>query len=1028
MLDDLVDILKRQPMFAALDDDDLATFARTGLPVHTEMGKTVFNENDPGDAAYVVYSGRVRIIKEDEKGKTITLGTLGRGELFGERAILTDEHRMAGARAAEDSVLVRFDRKDFESFYEHHAELKPYFSRLAKDRALINFLRLNTVFGAMPPKLILKFFDALEEADFSKGETVYRRGDPSDYIYVVRTGSLAILEEKDGEEKPVAVRTEGDCVGERSLILGEPRRASVTAVEDTLCLRIARDVFEKLLDTAPRFRETLVERVRQYDDAESLGERYQPKPKSAPGSAHSSVSVQEDTPPPEEEDVIVEPVIRARKGLFGKYPWLRQYDESDCGAACLAMISRMYGKRLAMTRLRDLANVGREGANMFSLASAAEAIGYSTRAVRTEYSELQKLDMPAIAHWAGYHFIVLYEVDEKKVVVGDPAIGLITIPREEFIQKWTGRLLLLTPTDELLQQTEQKTSLKRFLPLVRPFFPLLAEIFAASLVLSLLGLASPVFTQMIVDKVLVHQDESMLNIMLVGMIIVGLFSTLTLFVRQYLLVHVSQKLSLRMESDLYRQMMRLPMGYFDKRKVGDILTRFADNVKVRNLITGQAMQTALDLIMVVIYLLVMLTYSPNLTAVALMFVPLSILLTLIITPMMKRNNQQLFEKTAASQSKLIESINFIPSIKSAAAELPTRWKYEDMIVQEAMQSFQGARLGMLMTSLSSVISLASTTVILWYGAHLVIEGDMSVGQLMAFNALIGMVLGPIQALISMWQNLQDALLSVQRLSDIYDADTEEKNQDSLVRLPRIQGHISFENVSFRYTPDGRNVLANIHVEMQPGQTVAVVGRSGSGKTTLVSMLQRFHHPSEGRITIDGFDIAHVDLRSLRGQIGAVLQDSSIFSGTIRDNITIGEPTAPMDRIITAAKLANAHDFISTFPLGYQTVIGEQGVNLSGGQKQRLCIARALLSDPRVIIFDEATSALDTESERAIQQNMGAILRDRTAIIIAHRLSTIQNADRILVLDDGMLVETGSHAELMARKGLYYYLNSQQLSL
>jgi ATP-binding cassette, subfamily B, bacterial HlyB/CyaB len=788
-------------------------------------------------------------------------------------------------------------------------------------------------------------------------------------------------------------------------------------------LRLDREAFDKIIKRSKKLREQLINRIKDYGIDSDLEKKF---------SAYSEVSqVARRTldfgAAQKEEEVSKDKKIRPKPGLFRKYPWYRQYDETDCGAASLAMISRYFGKRLSISRLRDMANVGREGASLFCLAEAAETLGYKTRAVRTDYENLLNVDLPAIGHWAGYHYIVLYEVHRKYVLVGDPAIGLIKIPREKFEKDWTGRLLLLEPTSKLLEQEEKKTSVKRFLGLLTPYRGLLFEVFIASLIINLFGIASPIFTQTVIDKVLVHQDVKMLNLMLGGMLIVGVFSTLTTLLRYNLLIHISQKLSIRMTSELFQQIMRLPITYFNNRKVGDIITRFGDNAKVRDLITSDAINTLLDTIMVIVYLGVMFYYSPKLAMVAAIFIPFSIFITAIITPMIKRNNQKLFEKIAASESALIETIRNIDSLKASAAELPRRWRYEDLIVQNANQEWQSARLGMTLHGFTSAIQLLSSVVVLWYGALLVIDGSLTIGQLVAFNVLLGMVMAPVLGLIGMWQTMQDAFLSLQRLSDIYDSDPEEMTTSgAVVDLPPIKGEIKIENLSFRFSPDDKDVISNLNLEIQPGQTIAVVGRSGSGKTTLISLLQRFFIPSEGRILIDGTDTASVSVASLRSQMGIVLQDNALFTGTIRENISLGSPEASTDQIVLAAKLANAHDFITAFPLGYETMVGETGIQLSGGQRQRVAIARSLISEPRIIIFDEATSALDTESEKAIQDNMETILHDRTAIVIAHRLSTVRNADKIIVLDEGSILESGTHTELVEKRGLYYYLVSQQV--
>ncbi len=842
-------------------------------------------------------------------------------------------------------------------------------------------------------------------------------------------GEVRIAQRHDGRERVLATYAEGDYFGERALVMSEPRHAGATAVGAVRCLTITKGSVEALLQFSPRVKAEFEARIEVYDG--DAGHAPQRPPGEAPVVPPPRALDYAEAIPADQPGA----APAGRRGWWGRrllpirrYPWLAQHDETDCGAASLAMIARYHGKRLPIARLRDLANVGREGASMYGVANAAEKVGFTTRAVRTDYRQLAKLELPAIAHWAGYHYIVLYEVSERGVVVGDPAIGILRMTRKAFEKDWNGRLLLLSPTDRLAAQEEKGTTIRRFLPLLQPHRTILAEVFLASLVINLFGLASPLFTQTIIDKVLVHQDVRMLNLMLGGMVIIGVFSTLTVLLRYNLLIHVGQKIGVRMSSDLFRQILRLAMPYFDTRKVGDVLTRFGDNAKIRELITGDAIGVVLDLIMVVVYLALMFFYDAGLTAVALLFIPISVFATLVITPMIKRNNQKLFEKIAASESKLIETIKNITVIKAAAAELPIRWKYEDLIVQNANQEWQNARLGMVLHGISSGVQLISSVVVLWYGALLVMSGALSVGQLVAFVALYGMVMAPVFSLVGMWQQMQDALLSLERLSDIYDAQPEQAAQaETLVDLPPLRGHIRLENVSFSYSEESANVLSNVSLEVQPGQVVALVGRSGSGKSTLISLIQRLYLPTHGRILIDGSNIASVSTESLRRQMGLCLQDTPLFTGTIRENITIGDPDMAMDDVIAAARMANAHEFITAFPHGYDTLVGESGIRLSGGQRQRVAIARALLRRPPILIFDEATSSLDAESERAIQDNLAEILKDRTALIIAHRLSTIRNADLIAVLDGGMLVESGSHAELMAKRGLYHYLAGQQLN-
>lgn len=636
--------------------------------------------------------------------------------------------------------------------------------------------------------------------------------------------------------------------------------------------------------------------------------------------------------------------------------------------------------------------------------------------------------MPVIAYWEGFHYIVLYEAKPDRVVVADPAVGLRRLSREEFTKGWTGYLLLLTATPRLEGVKESKTTFGRFLPMLKPYRTLLFEIFLASLILQLFGLASPIFTQVIIDQVLVHKSTSMLNVMLVGMLIIAVFQTATAALRYYLLVHTTRRIDMQMVVDFYRHVLGLPMRYFEERKVGDILKRFNENARIREFLTGRALGVVLDCLMVFVYLALMFYYNVKLTLVALVFIPGYTILTLVVTPIFKRQYREYFEKAAEADSQMVESVTGVGTVKAAAAERRIRWKLEGLIVKSLNVQFRTALSGMAVISIGQMLQTLNIIFLFWYGARLVIAGELSVGQLVAFNVLVSNVTRPILSLVDLWREFQEINIGLERLNEVFDARPEEDSaKKALIRMPRVRGHIKFDGVTFRYpTRSDKNALQNINLEIYPGQTVALVGRSGAGKSTFANLLLRLHEPNEGRILVDGYDLRQVSISSLRAQIGVVPQDVFLFSGTIRENIAFGDQDAPLEEVVGAAMLAGAHEFISELPLGYETKIGERGQSLSGGQKQRIAIARALFKKPRILIFDEATSALDTESERAIQQNLDNILKDRTTLVIAHRLSTVRNADLIVVIDRGAVLETGTHYSLMEQKGLYYYLNSQQL--
>lgn len=714
-----------------------------------------------------------------------------------------------------------------------------------------------------------------------------------------------------------------------------------------------------------------------------------------------------------------------------RFPFLRQRDETDCGAACLGMICKHYGLSIGLSRLRDTAGVTRDGASLAGLAEAAEGIGFITRGVRTGYERLRRADLPAVIHWMGNHFVVLFRITPEYAMVADPATGTRRLSRREFEAGWTGVALLLEHTGRVAEEEPPRSSFRRFLPLVRPYGRILGEILLASLLLNLFGLASPIFTQTIVDRVLVHQDRDLLNLMLIGMAVVAVFQMGTSALRTYLIAYVSARLSIAMLSRFYRHLLALPLRFFALRRTGDMTTRFGENVKIQALLTGATVSAILDVMMLFVYAGLMFYYHARLAAVALASVPLSVGLTLVYTPILKSISRRAFLSRAEQSSALIDSLRGIDVVKAMAVERSARWQWERHYVKQIQIGLHGTKMQMLFGALGGLANLFSSTFILWYGATLVIAGALSVGQLMAFNALTGSVTGPVMGLIGLWPQVQEARIALDRLNDVYETPVEvSRRGDYGVTLRRVEGRIAFEKVFFRYGAgaQGPHVLNGVDLNVAPGQRVAVVGRSGAGKTTLVKLIPRLFDPTEGRMTLDGVDLRDLRPEWLRRQVGMVLQEPFLFNGTIAENIALGEEDVEVEQVVEAARMANAHGFIANLPMGYETRIGEQGARLSGGQRQRIAIARALYRDPRVLILDEATNALDTESERAILENLEEILKDRTAFLIAHRMSTVRGADLIVVLDDGHIVETGDHEELMERRGLYYSLNSQQLSV
>ncbi|MBD2356556.1 peptidase domain-containing ABC transporter [Tolypothrix sp. FACHB-123] len=747
----------------------------------------------------------------------------------------------------------------------------------------------------------------------------------------------------------------------------------------------------------------------------------------------STASNQKQQPPtllPNSQSIAFPHPNKYRRPWFGKrYPFIQQQSTSDCGAACLAMISQYWGKKFSINMLRNLANVGRAGASLKSLAAAAETLGYQARPVRASFNRLVDQQHPWIAHWQSDHYVVVYKVKKNQVIVSDPGVGRRKLNVKEFQAGWTGYALLLTPTPALQNIPNAKPSLGRFWGAFLPYRGMLIPIILSSILLQVFGLITPLFTQIILDQVVVHKSLNTLQVMAIGLLVFSIWRIALGSIRQYMLVNFSNRVDLTLVSGFIRHALNLPLQFFASRHVGDILTRVQENQKIQSFLTRQAIGAWLDVLTAVVYVGLMAYYNWHLTLLVLsMLVPL-ILLTVFASPILRQVSREIFNEAAKQSSSLVEMLTGVATVKAAAAEHELRWRWEDHLTSTINAQFRGYKLGIGLDVISELINTIGSTALLWYSATLVIQEQLTIGQLVAFNMLIGNVIGPVMSLVGLWDELQEVMVSVERLDDIFNTQPEETAEKAMMVLPKLRGEVQFENVTFRYNADDeRNILQNISFEAHPGQTIAIVGRSGSGKSTLVSLLQALYHPTTGRIVIDGHDIRHVSPQSLRRQLGVVPQECFLFSGTILENIALYREQYGLEEVVEVSKLAEAHAFIQSLPLGYSTKVGERGSNLSGGQRQRIAIARALLPNPRILILDEATSSLDTESERRFQRNLQHISRDRTTFIIAHRLSTVRNADNILVLDRGVIVEQGSHETLIALKGLYYHLAQQQIDV
>ncbi len=698
----------------------------------------------------------------------------------------------------------------------------------------------------------------------------------------------------------------------------------------------------------------------------------------------------------------------------------------DTGLACLILLSRFHNQPADPEQLRhELAVKSEEQFTKSQILRAAKLLKLKAKSFKSSFEKIHKIALPCMGIDKSGNFFIVARANEEQVLIQDPTEQRPkTLSFDEFESLWSGEVILVAKRS-LLPGMTGKFDISWFIPSIIKYKKLLYDVLLASFFIQILALVTPIFFQVVIDKVLAHQGLSTLDVLCIGLFVVSLFEILLGGLRTYLFSHTTNRVDVELGSKLYRHLMGLPVGYFLSRQVGNIVAKVRELDTIRNFITGSSLTLVIDIFFSFVFLTIMYFYSSTLFWVVALSIPGYIILSIIVTPILRKRLDEKFQRGAENQAFLVESVSGVETVKSLALEPQMRKKWEDQLAGYVSSSFKATNLGNVSSQLAGFINKITMLLILWFGARLVIQGEISVGQLIAFNMFAGRVSGPILRLVQLWQDFQQAGISIQRLGDILNTPTEPGYNPNRATLPNMEGRVLFENLNFRYKADGPLILNNINLEVKPGEVIGIVGRSGSGKSTLTKLLQRLYVPEEGRVIVDSVDIALIEPSWLRRQVGVVLQENFLFSKTIRENIALANPGMPMERVIHAAKLAGAHEFIMELPETYDTVLVEQGGNLSGGQRQRLAIARALINNPKILIFDEATSALDYESERIIQNNMQEICKGRTVFIIAHRLSTVRRTNRIIVMEKGQIIEQGTHEELLQRRGSYAKLHSHQ---
>lgn len=989
-------LLARFGAFSGLDPDDLAWLAERAKPYHCSIGQELLSAERMPEICYCIIEGRGRVLHNDPGlQRPVTLAYAQPGDLIGWSG-LARRSPCEWITAVTPMKLIGFSAADFYQLEQGSP-------------AFASWLDANN----SPAELMAALAPALRRRP--------QANPPERDVLRRLLAGLKLVPARDQRQLPLDdgavwlwnAQPEDQAVPVGSVVSPE-LLAGIAPGAPLRLLRIESQLWENEL--SPKLEAPEQKSPESLADPWSGNDRYAgllaPEPQ---GERRDDVAV----------GALIETQEGQRTWKGRPIPVVTGVGPIEQAMACLEMLAKFHNvpfrkdvvQRAAQQTLRG------HSCSLQQLGNLASWMGFLGTLVDVPEAQLHRLPFPCFALLLDQPAMI-HDIsrDEVKAVV--PEYGCITVPISELMQDQAGvRVLTLAPGRD---SQRRKLSFSWFLPQIRKYRRSLTEVLVTSLVLQLLNLVQPLVLQQIFDKVIVQQNLDTLYTLGIVLLGVSLFQGLLSAVRTYLFADTTNRIDIALGAQVIQHLLRLPLRYFDKRPVGELQTRIAELGNIRNFLTGSLLTLALDALFSVIYIAVMVIYSGVLTAVTLSVVPLFLGLTIVASPLIKAQLRKAAERNAATQSLLVESLNGVQTIKAQSAENSVRWQWQRRYSSFMSESFRSLMIGVSSGTIGSFLNQLTGLLTLWVGAFLVIKGDLTIGQLIAFRMISGYVVGPLLRLATSWQSFQGVSLSMERLSDVVDAAAEGSDDEmDQLPLPPIAGEVVFQDVEFRFAESAPLVVNRVNFEVEPGAFVGIVGRSGSGKSTIMKLLPRLYEPENGRILIDGYDINKLQLSSVRRQIGIVPQDSLLFEGTIRDNIALTSPDSTSEEITEAARVACAHDFIMDLAQGYATRIGERGAGLSGGQRQRIAIARAVLQRPQLLILDEATSALDYLTERQVCINLKKAFEGSTVFFITHRLSTIRGADLILMMEQGSLVEQGTHDQLLEMQGRYYALYSQQ---
>ncbi|HIK06998.1 MAG TPA: ATP-binding cassette domain-containing protein [Trichormus sp. M33_DOE_039] len=968
---------------------------------------------DSNNIVSLVCQGRVRLLSFNHKlGREVSAQLLVDGQVFGADHLFCHHNLSYRAIAASPGSVIQISISDLEQWLERLPQLEDYLQQLTSERQTLIFFKSYTELHSLNSTKLRELVPLFVTKQIPADTSLLAATPPEAGRFWLARGQVESI--SVGSLPPAM----GDSWGYPELTPPEGK-----AQTDLLIYHLSIENWDAAKALAPNFW-TNYQPVTAKPEVKTT----ESKPKILlPKLNNVSVRDSHTHHPPtaiaaNETEAIDFPQGDVQRRFWFSYPFIQQQSLSDCGVACLAMISQYWGKRLSFPTLRKLAQVDRLGATLESLAATAQTLGYDVLPVRASLNKLEWQTNPWIAHWQGIHYIVVWQIKGDRILISDPALGRRWLKRAKFIANWTGYALLLNPTDVFYALKSEKVSLGRYGQILWHYRKLVKQIILAALLIQVFGLAAPLCTQIVLDQLIPSKNLETLNIFAIGYLCLGIWRNVLTVQHQYLLDYLASRLDLNLVGSFIHYTLQLPWQFFASRPVEDIVSRVQENQRIQQFITRRAIGATIDALMVIIYLGLMTYYNWQLTLLVLSWILAIASFTLGVSPYIKQASREVWQESAGQQTAIVDMISGITTVKTATAERGLQKYWEERFLKMLKARLQGQKLTNRLQLTRNIINHISITLIFWFGVTLVIGKQISLGQFVAFNLLISNITNPVLALVGLWDEFQQVLIAVERLNDVFAVGAEENQQTTLLVMPPIHGEVRLENVSFHYLVEQeRKILQNISFTAKPGQIIGIIGYSGAGKSTLANLLAGLYAPSTGRILIDGHDTAVMSSQSLRSQLGLVSQELFLFSGTILDNITLHDPEFSREQAVTAAKLANAHEFIQALPLGYETQISERGLGLSAGQKQKIAIARTLIRNPKILIFDEVSIHSDTETDADWQYNLALITQNRTTFIISHQATTVRHADYILVLDRGMIIEQGTHKELMNIAGIYHQL-------